>query len=84
MYWCIDGFSTCREVISVGSVNFRRPYVPNMGSQTAPGTATWAPCTSTWALQADLWSQETSKRLPGSMLERFRTPPGGPGSPKTL
>ena len=43
---------------------------------------TWAFCTSTWALQTDLGSQETSKRLPGPILERFRSPPGGPGSPK--
>ena len=43
---------------------------------------TWASCTSTWALQTDLGSQETSKRLPGPILERFRSLPGGPGSPK--
>ena len=43
---------------------------------------TWASCTSTWALQTDLGSQETSKRLSGPILERFRSPPGGPGSPK--
>ena len=43
---------------------------------------TWALCTSTWALQTDLGYRETSKRLPGPILERFRTPLGGPGSPK--
>ena len=43
---------------------------------------TWPFCTSTWARQTDLWSQETSKRLPGSILERFRSRLGGPGSPK--
>ena len=43
---------------------------------------TWAFCTSTWALQTDLGSQETSKRLPGPILERFRSRPGGSGSPK--
>ena len=42
----------------------------------------WAFCTSTWALQTDLWSLETSKRLPGPILNRFRSLPGGPGSPK--
>ena len=55
------------------------------GSQPAQeplSEPTWALCTSTWALQTDLWSQETSKRLPGPILERFRSPPGGPGSPK--
>ena len=84
MYWCIDGFWTCPEVIPAGCVKLRRPYVPNMGSQTAPGTATWAPCTSTWALQTDLRSQDTSKRPPGSIFEQFRAPPGGPAGPKTL
>ena len=43
---------------------------------------TWALCTSTWALQTDLGSQDTSKRLSGPILERFRSRPGGPGSPK--
>ena len=43
---------------------------------------TWASCTSTGALQTDLWSLETSKRLPGPILNRFRSLPGGPGSPK--
>ena len=43
---------------------------------------TWASGTSTSALQTDLWSQETSKRLPGPMLKRFLTPPRGSGSPK--
>ena len=84
MYCCIDGFSTWGEVICARPVKFRRPYVPNMGSQTAPGTATWAPCTSTWALQTDLRSQDTSKRPPGSIFEQFWTPPGGPAGPKTL
>ena len=41
-------------------------------------------CTSPWALQTDLGCQETSKRLHGPILERFRSPLGGPGSPKNI
>ena len=55
-----------------------------MGSNTGLGTSTWALCISTWVLQTDLWSHETSKRPPEPILERFRTSPGGSGSPKTL
>ena len=43
---------------------------------------TWAFCTSTWARQPDLGFHETSKRHLGAILERFRSRPGGPGSPK--
>ena len=37
MYWCIGSFLTCRDLRRAGCVNFRRPWVPNMGSQNGPG-----------------------------------------------
>ena len=52
-----------------------------MGSKTALCSSTWPLCTSICALQTVLWSHETSKRPPGPILERFRTSPGGSGSP---
>ena len=84
MYWCLDGILTCPDLSCARPVRFRRPYVPNLGSQTAPGTATWAPCTSTWAPQTDLKSQDTSTRPPGSIFDQLWTPPGSPAGSKTL
>ena len=55
-----------------------------MGSKTALCSSTWALCTSTCALQTVLWSHETSKRPPGPILERFRTPLGGSRRPKNI
>ena len=37
MYYCLDSFWTCRDLRPAGRVKFRRPWVPNMGSQNGPG-----------------------------------------------
>ena len=84
MYEQIDGFRpglTWFLRVPLGSGG---PMYLDLGSKTVLCSSTWPLCTSTWALQTDLWSHETSKRPPGPILERFRTSPGGPGSPKTL
>ena len=72
----VDDFSTW------GYMSRARPGELRPG-QEPRSKPTWASCTSTWALQTDLRSQETSKRPPGPISERFRIPPGGPESPKT-
>ena len=84
MYEQIDGILTCRDLVPAGCADFRRPWVPRQGRTNRTLALSGTPCTSTWALQADLWSPETSKRPPGSILEHFWVPPGGPGGPKTL
>ena len=66
----VNDFLTCRYMVPAGSGGVRPAQEP----LSEP----------TWALQTDLWSHETSKRPPGPILERFRTSPGGSGSPKTL
>ena len=84
MYEQLDGILACRDLIPASSVKRGSPGYLYIGPRSALSTSTWALCTSTWALQTDLWSQEMSKRLPGPILERFRTPLGGSRSPKTL
>ena len=71
----VNDFSTWGYMVRAGRGDFRPAQEPL-------SEPTWALCTSTWALQTDLGYRETSKRLPGPILERFRTPLGGPGSPK--
>ena len=69
----VNDFSTCRYMISAGRGDFRPAKEPL-------SEPTWASCTFTWALQTDLRYRATSKRLSGPILERFRSPPGGPGN----
>ena len=71
----VNDFSTWGYMVPASRGGLRPVQEPVSAPALASGT-------STWALQTDLGPQETSKRLPGPILERFRSLPGGPGSPK--
>ncbi len=73
MYEQLDGILTWGDLRCASSVEARQPWVPQLGPyvpQLGPSRPIFL-------------SQKTSKRLPEPIVKRFRTPPGGPGSPKT-
>ena len=84
MYEQLDGILACPDLIRVSSAGLRRPCVPRQGRTNRTLALSGILCTSTWALQADLWSPETFRSPSEPILERFWTPPGGPGGPKTM
>ena len=49
MHAHFDGFTTWRYSTCAGPGEARAAYVPQLGLQTAPGTATWDPSTPSWA-----------------------------------
>ena len=69
MYWCIDGFWTCRDLGCASSAGFRRPWVPPHGIQKTADVAllgTYVPQLGLQVLQLSL------SGTPGEALEALK------------